>query len=708
VSTVDVRLPDGTIIRGVPEGTTKEQLRAKLAANGYDVSKLGDPPPAERSTAQVLGRALGSTARAALEGVPAIADLAWNPVRQIAVNPALRAAGMPPLGSMEDSGRALADLLGLPTPDTPMERVGFEGAKLGFGAGGIAGASQGLANVSQGVGRTLAEKMAQAPASQVLAGVGAGAAGQSAKESGADPTGQFLAALAGGLGGALAPGAAQGVVQALARLKPMDVAQVDTVLARELARSGINWQALSEQARAQLRQDASRFVVRGQELDPKALARLAQFRAVPGTTPLLGDVTQNPALISQQRNLAKQQANMPALFGAEDLATVQNRNAAAVLGELDRVAPAAGDDFSTAQGIIGAIQGRDARMKGAVDSLYDAARDSAGGRVPLSPGAALEGVFRKLDDEWLTSELPESIADKLAKMARGEMPTDVASLEILRRRVNEELRSASGNKRAALAVLSRELDNVPIVPIKTDFGGSQVVTSGTAAMMRNADDAAGQTQSILQDARRSNREWRSWQESARFIEDAINDPDPLNFAKKHIIGGRLDDLQRMRTEIGNSPEMLQQVRRRMVEYILRRGSADMDKTTFTSKGMEDGLRSLTRQRLEVFFSPEEIQQIEMAIAVGRNIQAQPIGSAVNNSNTGAMIAARLLSLVSSGQGLPVAGPMIFDPLQKMMMMSQASRLRDVGQGIGLLGELERQSPLLPATLGTGALLLSSQ
>jgi hypothetical protein len=227
-------------------------------------------------------------------------------------------------------------------------------------------------------------------------------------------------------------------------------------------------------------------------------------------------------------------------------------------------------------------------------------------------------------------------------------------------------------------------------------------------MMRNADDAAGQTQSILQDARRSNREWRSWQESARFIEDAINDPDPLNFAKKHIIGGRLDDLQRMRTEIGNSPEMLQQVRRRMVEYILRRGSADMDKTTFTSKGMEDGLRSLTRQRLEVFFSPEEIQQIEMAIAVGRNIQAQPIGSAVNNSNTGAMIAARLLSLVSSGQGLPVAGPMIFDPLQKMMMMSQASRLRDVGQGIGLLGELERQSPLLPATLGTGALLLSSQ
>ena len=38
---MDVRLPDGTIIRGVPDGTTKADLTAKLSKNGYDVSKLG-------------------------------------------------------------------------------------------------------------------------------------------------------------------------------------------------------------------------------------------------------------------------------------------------------------------------------------------------------------------------------------------------------------------------------------------------------------------------------------------------------------------------------------------------------------------------------------------------------------------------------------------------------------------------------------------
>ena len=38
---MDVRLPDGTILKNVPEGTTKAQLTEKLAANGYDIGMLG-------------------------------------------------------------------------------------------------------------------------------------------------------------------------------------------------------------------------------------------------------------------------------------------------------------------------------------------------------------------------------------------------------------------------------------------------------------------------------------------------------------------------------------------------------------------------------------------------------------------------------------------------------------------------------------------
>lgn len=41
---MDVRLPDGTIIKGVPDGMSKAELTAKLQTNGYDVSMLTASP----------------------------------------------------------------------------------------------------------------------------------------------------------------------------------------------------------------------------------------------------------------------------------------------------------------------------------------------------------------------------------------------------------------------------------------------------------------------------------------------------------------------------------------------------------------------------------------------------------------------------------------------------------------------------------------
>lgn len=46
----DVRLPDGTIIKNVPEGTTKQQLIEKLEAKDYDVSGLKPEQPTEEAT----------------------------------------------------------------------------------------------------------------------------------------------------------------------------------------------------------------------------------------------------------------------------------------------------------------------------------------------------------------------------------------------------------------------------------------------------------------------------------------------------------------------------------------------------------------------------------------------------------------------------------------------------------------------------------
>jgi hypothetical protein len=53
---MDVRLPDGTVIKGVPDGMSKADLTAKLQANGYDIAKLtapsGEGMPRERTIMQ--------------------------------------------------------------------------------------------------------------------------------------------------------------------------------------------------------------------------------------------------------------------------------------------------------------------------------------------------------------------------------------------------------------------------------------------------------------------------------------------------------------------------------------------------------------------------------------------------------------------------------------------------------------------------------
>jgi hypothetical protein len=71
---MDVRLPDGTVIKNVPDGMSKADLTAKLKANGYDVSKLEAPvaPPSEIPAARKergFFETIGAPIEAASQGV---------------------------------------------------------------------------------------------------------------------------------------------------------------------------------------------------------------------------------------------------------------------------------------------------------------------------------------------------------------------------------------------------------------------------------------------------------------------------------------------------------------------------------------------------------------------------------------------------------------------------------------------------------------
>ena len=98
---MDVRLPNGTIIKNVPEGTTKKQLLDKLQAKGFDITKLTapaapqppapEPAPAEPTFGEQAAdfgrgvlRGAASTADIIAEGIPGTAAMLAYPFRRAA------------------------------------------------------------------------------------------------------------------------------------------------------------------------------------------------------------------------------------------------------------------------------------------------------------------------------------------------------------------------------------------------------------------------------------------------------------------------------------------------------------------------------------------------------------------------------------------------------------------------------------------------
>ena len=135
---MDVRLPDGTIIRNVPDGTTREQLTAKLKANGYTF----DEPKPEPSTTQKIAGGVRDAAAGLVRGAGSIGATILAPI-DIASD-AIAGKGLSLESNRQrrqDMDAALADLTGADT-----DSLAYKGGKLVTEVAGTMGAGGALAN----------------------------------------------------------------------------------------------------------------------------------------------------------------------------------------------------------------------------------------------------------------------------------------------------------------------------------------------------------------------------------------------------------------------------------------------------------------------------------------------------------------------------------------------------------------------------------
>lgn len=638
-----------------------------------------------------IPRQLGLTARYALEGPAQAAQVFTEPVAGL-----MRWAGIPtrPLGEIASGA---ADAIGLPKPETSQERVVGDATRLLAGTGGVLGASRAIAQLPGMVG-TVGAGMAANPTAQLTSATGAGVMGGLSREGGGNDMQQAGAALIGGVAGGMVPGAANAAVNAGKRLfNRLTPQQMDVQISQVLQRAGMDYSQVPERARQSLRAQMQDALRAGQELDPAAVRRLAEFQTI-GATPTRGTVSLRPADVTREKNLAKIGINS-ADGGLHSLANIENRNNARLIEVMNESGANRGDPFRAGQRAIGAIQAQDDALAGRVSSLYQQARDTSGRSAALDGAAFTRTANQMLDEGLLGGALPKDVADHMNRIARGEVPFDVNYAEQLKTRIAALQRATNdGSARMALGMVRRALDETPLMSAPQVNPGNLPAVPGTvppspAALGQESIDAFNQ-------ARQAARQRFGWQESARPIEAALNGAQPDDFVQKFVIHGTVADASALAR---NAPT--DEVKTAILSHLKDKalnGAAD-EVGKFSQSAYNKALNQIGDRKLALFFTQEEVSQLRTVGRVASYMQHQPAASAVNNSNSGALLLGKGIDLLNK---LPGGQTFLGQPLQNINISMQQRAAQNVLPG--LLAAQPRQPMasglLAPAAAFSGGLL----
>lgn len=692
--------PDGRKYRiEGPAGATAEQLGQVISSQAQP-----QPQPVQEAGQSInrglsdIPRQLGLTTRYALEGPAQAAQIVTEPIAGL-----MRWAGIPtrPLGEIASGA---ADSMGLPKPQTAQERVVGDATRLLAGTGGVLGASRAMAQLPGMVG-TVGAGMAANPTAQLTSATGAGTMGGLSREGGGSELQQAGAALIGGVAGGLVPGAAGSAVNAgkrlLNRLTPQ---QMDVQINSVLQRAGMDYSQVPERARQSLRTQMQDALRAGQELDPAAVRRLAEFQTI-GATPTRGMVTQDPVRITQEMNLAKMGANS-ADGQLQGLARVQNQNNTRLIDVMNEAGAGRGDPLAAGERVAATVLGRQADLRGAEKAAWDAARSSPGYKQPIS-SKVISDINQTLGDEGLMPFMNPTISRYMEAFQTGQpfTPQDYRNLQsMLSREVFK-----GGNEGAAAKAAARVLASADVLPITNprgiDFGNS-VITGDMAQRLRAMDAAPEAAISAVNQARGATRAAYAYEDSNALVRSVLSESgasDPARIAQKFIVGGTPREAQMLAQEVG--PQGIPVIRDALLAHLkdkaLSGASDEIGK--FSQSAFNKALNQIGDRKLALFFSPEELTQLRTVGRVASYMQNQPVGSAVNNSNSGALLLGKGIDLLNK---IPGGQTFIGQPLQNISISMQQRAAQNVAPGLLAAQPKQRLVPglLSPAAAFGGGLL----
>ena len=664
--------PDGATYEvSAPDTATQEEVLA-YAQKNFAIKPTAPEAPKTEPLGQRLNREiaeiprqLGLTARHAVEGVGDTLDFLSSPIR----------AGLNMMGAdiQPGGGRMIADKLGLPTPQNATERVVGSGAKMmAAGALPVAGASK-LAEGATGLGKSVAQMMAANPGSQIASAGSSGLAGEYVKETGGNEGSQVAASLAAGLAAPYAlnkAGKGISAAQSFAKGKmapaPELTAKIDLTIDNALKDSGYTLSDLPFSVKNSIRNDVAAALKTDGVLSPDAIRRLADYRLT-GATPTAATLTLDPAMVSQQKNLAKLGINSKDK-AAQMLGRVENVNNRQLIEGLNALGANTTDDaLAGGQKVMAALQGRNDAAKALIGQRYDAARASTGRSAALDPSSFTQSANDLLDDALLGGKLPADVRNLLNKAATGEMPLTVDVAEQFKTRIGDLQRASNDRaERMALGLVRKALDDAPLL----DGQGQEAIDA-------------------FNKARRLNRAWESIVERTPALQAVRDGIEPDKFVQTYIVGSggnaNTMDLAMLKRSVKGNPEAMGAIKEQITAFLKKsalNGAAD-EVGNFSQSAYNKALNAIGDRKLKMFFSPEEVNQMRAIGRVASYEQFQPKGSAVNNSNTAGAAISTLLDRVADStllSKIPL-GQYLAGPAQNISVGIKANQAVNVPRGL---------------------------
>lgn len=634
-----------------------EQPQQQTIPNYEEVFKADEP--------QGFVRDIGLHARSTMEGVGGMVDFLGTPIRI-----GMQAAG---LGDPAGGATRLADYLNLPTPETPVERGIAGTTKVLSGGMGMMGLASKGAQVAKegGTAQRALQAMSARPDLQFSSALGAGAAGTAAQEMGANWAGQLAASIAGGVAAPMGVTAGQKIFAGGKRIidkimgDPQLNAKIDLVIESALKTHGSTLDDLAPAIKNQLHQDMKAAMKTG-EISPDVVRRLVDYRTT-GLTPTAGRLSLDPGMITKQENLARLGASSsdPKL---QRLAQIKSENNALLIENMNKIGGGLTDDVSAGRKVIGALQQKEAIAKKGISKAYEAARTTSGRSAKLDPRAFTQKANDMLDAADAGGALPAEIRTKLNSIATGETPLTVATAQQFRKNINRKWGKAQGEERFALGEVKKALDETPLLEGQGD-AARQAYTGAT----------------------KKAAEWMAKVDKTPALKAIRDGVEPDKFMQTYVIGSgkpaSIDAVMRLKRVIKDNPDAMTAVKSNMTQWLKEKalGGAADEVAAFSPASFNRALKSIGDEKLKMFFSPQEFKALKAIGRVSSYEKVQPVGSAVNNSNTAAAGIAFVLDRLSGSTLLrraPWGAGVIAEPAAKISGSIQAGQMTKIPTQIG--------------------------